>query len=159
MLILVTCKAMKIRYLLLCVAIGATIGTTMIITRTGPGLLPRPAHSTAQTRNQQRTQMLKDLAAALTQYRHDHHQVPVQFASSNTQICSGSGIACKQLHLVDISFLITGGDYLPTLPLDPSGGDGHGGAGFFIQRQANGNLKLTAPRAELDKTIELSFAP
>jgi hypothetical protein len=149
---------MRIRYFLLCVGIGAAIGTTMILTRTGPGLQPRPAHATAETRNQQRTRMLKDLASALTRYRYDHGQLPVQFAASRTQICSGSGIACQQFHLVDVSFLVTDGDYLPTLPLDPSGGDGHGGSGFFIERQANGNFKLTAPLAELDQTIEVSFA-
>jgi hypothetical protein len=150
---------MKMRYLLLCVAVGAAAGATMIITHHGPGIMAKHPAPTPESRNATRTQLLHQIATALSQYQTDHGKLPLRLPSSSVQICAGAGDICSQYHLADLSFLITGGYYLPTIPQDPLGGEGHRGSGFFVEALADGSLKLTAPEAEASKTIELRFIP
>jgi type II secretory pathway pseudopilin PulG len=148
---------MKLRYLLLCVAVGAVLGGGMIFLHTGPGIKGRPAASTPGSRNQQRTELLKQLQTALIQYKKEHGNLPVQLAATASQICTSYGAYCKQVHLTDLSFLTTQGDYIPTMPMDPLGGKGNWASGFFIQ-EIDGNITLTAPEAEDGKTIQLNFS-
>jgi type II secretory pathway pseudopilin PulG len=150
---------MRMRYLLLCVVIGATAGAVMVATRHGPGIQHRVSSATPQSRNDQRADLLKQLAQALTQYKQDHGKLPVTLSSAATQICTSSGSFCAQVHLVDLSFLTTGGSYVPTLPEDPLGGQSTRGTGFFIAKLSDGTIQLTAPEAELGKTIKVTFSP
>jgi hypothetical protein len=149
---------MRARYILLCAAAGAAIGGGMIAAHAGPGINPLPGRSSPEVRNRERTDMLHQLATALTQYRKDHGSLPVSIGSS-TQICTSFGNYCSQVHLADLSFLMTGGNYIPTIPTDPLGGTAARGTGLFIEKFADGSLRLSAPRAELGQTISLSFAP
>jgi type II secretory pathway pseudopilin PulG len=141
------------------VAIGAALGGAMIVTRTGPGIIPRPQAPTPASRNATRTQSLKLLQTALSQYQHDHGSLPVKLSSAATGICTSFGSYCTQFHLADLSFLYTGGNYIPTMPTDPLGGQATRATGFDIQRLSDGSLKLTAPEAEAGVTIAVTFAP
>lgn len=150
---------MKMRFLLLCIAIGAAAGGAMIFTHHGPGINARKSPASPQARNATRTNLLQQLAAALTQYQKDHGSLPVTLTSTATQVCAGSGSLCTQYRLADLSFLTTEGNYVPTLPVDPLGGEGVRGSGFFISAQPDGSLKLSAPEAEANQTIEVNFTP
>ena len=151
-------ETMKMRYLLLCVAVGSAVGGIMILTHRGPGITVRAASSTPQSRNDVRTQSIHQLASALTQYQKDHGSLPVKLTPSATQICAGDGATCTQYHLTDLSFLTTEGNYIPTLPIDPVGGEGNRGTGFFISEQSDGTITITAPEAEDSKQISVTFS-
>ena len=129
----------------------------MIFLHTGPGIKGRPAASTPGSRNQQRTELLTQLQTALTQYQKEHGNLPVQLSASAAQNCTSYGVYCKQVHLMDLSFLTTQGDYLPTMPMDPLGGKGNWASGFFIQ-QIGHIVTLTAPEAEDGKSIQVDFS-
>lgn len=150
---------MRPRGLLICAGIGVCLGFTMILTRTGPGIRPRPPASTSSYRNTQRATIVKDLAAALEQYGKDHGPLPVVLTEADTHICTSSGTGCTSKHLIDLSFLITGGQYLPGIPQDPLGGTQLWDSGLTIAKLGDGSLRITAPRAELGKTIEASAHP
>jgi hypothetical protein len=147
---------MKPRTLLLCMAVGAVVGGLMIVFHAGPGIRGLPQSSTASSRNKQRKDLLNQLQTALIQYKKEHGNLPVQLGAANSEICTSYGAYCKQVHLVDLSFLTTEGDYVPTMPMDPLGGKGAWASGFFIQKHGN-NITLSAPEAEQGKTIETNF--
>jgi len=148
---------MKLPVLLACIAIGAAAGGLMIVTHTGPGITHRPQPASPQSRNDTRTTLLRQLASALTQYQKDHGNLPVTIPPHTTQICSSFGDNCQNVRLIDLSFLTTQGNYVPTIPEDPLGGQGKWGSGFFIQKTSDSSYQLTAPEAELGKTIAVNF--
>jgi len=129
----------------------------MIFFHTGPGIKARPAASSPGSRNQQRVALLGQLQTALTQYKKEHGNLPVQLSATASQICTSFGAYCKQVHYTDLSFLTTEGDYVPTMPMDPLGGKGNWASGFFIQ-EIGTTITLTAPEAEDGKTIQTNFS-
>jgi hypothetical protein len=137
-----------------CIVIGGLVGLSII----GLGLVsPKDAApvSTPVSRNLERTNTLKSLAAALQRYQSEHQQrLPVRLPSSLTEICISSGEICVNRHLVDLSYL-TADAYLESLPTDPVGGRVEYGTGYFIAQSTEGVLYLKAARAEDGKTIEL----
>jgi len=149
-------RLLTFRSFLLCVTAGAVIGGSMIFLHRGPGIKSLPGPSNPSTRNQQRVQLLNQLQAALTHYKKEHGNLPIRLATSATQICTSYGAYCKQVHLADLSFLTTQGNYIPTMPMDPLCGKGNWASGFFIQ-QTGDSVTITAPEAEQGKSIAVNF--
>lgn len=145
----------------LCVVLGVVLGAGMIVTHTGPGINQRQhaQGATPESRNLIRTENIEQLKTALIQYQKDHGSLPIKLTNTATQICGTFGPNCQQVHMVDLSFLMTGGNYLPAMPLDPLGSQQDHGAGYFIQRQLDGSLTLTAPEAEAGRSIAVHFTP
>lgn len=141
----------------LCVLIGIGLGVTMIATHTGPGLSALTQPSTPETRNDTRREVLAQLADALARYATDHNgTLPTTIPPTATEICSSRGPNCETVKLVDLSFLVTQGDYMGNIPSDPSGGPGRWTTGFTITRLPDGRMQLTAPRAETGASISVT---
>jgi hypothetical protein len=145
---------MKVRYILGSVALGAGLGTLMIITHFGPGIHPASkAPNTPSARNALRVTYVNQLASGLQQYHKDHGPLPIQLTAAGTQICTSSGANCISQHLADLSFLTTAGNYIVGIPEDPLGGHSLWGSGFTIAQLPDGNARITATKAESGKTI------
>lgn len=110
----------------------------------------KPAEAQTNTpaqRNDTRKANLRLMAAALTSYASAGKKYPVVIPSRQVGICSAAAANCKAAGLVDLTFLISTGD-IASLPSDPVGGHDRYGSGYTIGRNADGQLVLSAPRAE-----------
>ena len=135
--------------------LGVGLGFGMIFSHIGPGIHPRPQASTPAGRNQARATLIQQLAAAMQRYHTDHGNFPIGLTATDTQICTSAGPNCLSKGLADLSFLTTGGDYIPGIPQDPLGGKGLWGSGFTIAALPDGTLRIQAPKAELGKKIQV----
>ncbi|HEY2003911.1 MAG TPA: hypothetical protein VGH44_02240 [Candidatus Saccharimonadia bacterium] len=142
------------KQLTLCVVLGVLLGTGMIATHTGPGLAADVAN-TPHSRNTVRQNDLNTLAQALAQYKTDHTAFPVKLPATDTPICTSAGQDCTSKHYADLSFLITGGDYLTAIPVDPGQAVGLWASGYNISQLPDGTIRLTAPQAEAGATISV----
>jgi hypothetical protein len=142
------------RAFLLCVALGAVLGVSMIVTHTGPGLSQVGTASTPRSRDTVRHADISLLAGALAQYKQDHGTLPDRLSSSDTQICTSSGQNCHSMHYADLSFLYTGGNYIEALPVDPAKRT-LWASGYTIAQLPDGRIRLSAPKAELSPIAEI----
>jgi hypothetical protein len=126
----------------------------MVWTHIGPGLNPLPRPDTPANRNADRQAYIQQIGQALVSYVHDNSKLPWAIPTTSTQICTNMGADCQSMHLADLSYLMTGGNYLPGIPEDPSGGKVNWGSGFYISQLSNNEVLITAPGAELGKTIQ-----
>lgn len=110
------------------------------------------APGTPAARNDLRRSELKQLAAAITQYKSQFGSLPAAIPSSPTGICAATGAVCQSAHLVDLMPLASKG-ILNSLPSDPVGGHVFFSTGYTINRGPNGSLTLNAPRAESGAVI------
>lgn len=149
---------MSLRAFLTYATIGALLGIALIVTHIVPD--PHASHSenTPAYRNSQRLSYVNDLANGIREYHKDHGSLPVVIATAPSQICTSTGTNCQSMKLIDLSFLTTAGDYIMGIPHDPKGGRGLWGSGFYIRTAATGDLIITAPEAELGKTISASVS-
>jgi len=136
-----------------CVIIGCLVATAMILLHFGPGIHPKAPADTTAYRNSLRISYINQLADGLRAYYKSSGSWPITMPTQPTQICTTSGSDCMQKNLVDLSFLTTAGNYIIGIPHDPNGGRGQWGSGFYIQQLPNGNVLLTAPKAEAGRTI------
>lgn len=140
--------------LLVCVCLGLLVGGAMLWTHIGPGIKPLPRADTPANRNVIRQVSVQQIAQALVAYVHANNSVPFAIPDKSTQICTTMGTDCSSMHLADISYLMTEGDYIPGIPEDPLGGLGDWGSGFYIAKLSNGQIQISAPKAELGQTIK-----
>ncbi len=62
------------------------------------------------------------------------------------EICTSSiSATCTAASLADLSSLISTQTYLTAVPVDPAGENVTNGAGYTIQKTANGRITVTAP--------------
>jgi hypothetical protein len=141
------------RALSLCVLTGVALGVGLIATHSAPGLAALPPADTAAYRNSTRHNDLKYLYEALANYQRDHGSLPVQIPSTPTEICTSYGPNCISSKYMDLSFLITGGNYIETVPSDPLGTHIKWASGYVISRNADGAVQLSAERTENSATI------
>lgn len=140
------------RFMLYCL-IGAILGGAMIYFHFGPGIQPLPPANTPAYRNQQRQQNVNELVGALVQYYKGHGDFPYPIPAQSTEVCTSLGANCISKHYVDLSFLTTAGNYIPTLPTDPSNDQPVWGSGLFISLSGH-TLSVTDPEAELGAHIQ-----
>ena len=112
----------------------------------------QPVAATAAARNDVRRAALQQMAAALSEYRATTGSWPAGLTPAPSDICVRTGAVCTAAHLTDLTILTSKG-LLAALPSDPVGGHELYSTGYRINRDANGGIVLSAPRAEAGAVI------
>jgi len=129
--------------ILLVIAIIAILAAIVIIAI-------NPSKQLAESRNAQRETDVNTILNGVYQYSIDNNgQLPSGITTSDTEICKTGGTCTG---LVDLSVLTNNGKYLVAIPTDPSGASTNG-SGYSILKDANNRITVSAPHAELGKTI------
>lgn len=111
-----------------------------------------PGKNLSEARNAQRQADVNTTLNAVWQYALDNNGViPASITTTSTEICATS--TCSTL--IDLSVVTTGGKYIAAFPKDPQCTTtcNANGTGYKISKDANGRVTVTAPAAELSKTI------
>jgi len=138
-------KGFTLLEILLVVAAMAILAAVIIIAI-------NPGKQLADTRNSQRWTDVQNILDAVYQYSIDNNgNLPTSITTSSTEICRTGAASCSGL--VDLSVLTADGKYLVAIPVDPSGGTTNG-TNYQIEKLASGRIKVSAPGAERDETIE-----
>lgn len=109
------------------------------------------SYDTTDARNTLRKTSLTSLANALNAYvaANPGKKLPVAIPVTDTEICTVSGVNCKNAKLIDLTFLANPGNYIASIPTDPTGAHDRYGTGLTIGRdQISGKFRFTAPRTE-----------
>ena len=130
----------------------------MIVTHTGPGIIPLPKADSPAQRNQVREQDLQAIAGALEDYKKDHGSLPIKLSSASTEVCTTIGADCKSVHKLDLGFLVNTGQagYIQQIPRDPAGSNKEWSSGYFVAQLPDGTFRLNAPGAELGQLIQIT---
>jgi len=119
-----------------------------------------PGKNLADTRNAQRQADVTTILNAVYQYALDNNgSVPASIGSTAAEICSSTGAACTSPAAIDLGVLTASGKYIVAIPVDPKCPTGclSNGVGYSIYRDnSNGRIVVSAPGAELSKTISVS---
>ncbi|HSX16463.1 MAG TPA: type II secretion system protein [Candidatus Saccharimonadales bacterium] len=127
---------------LLVVAIIAILASIVIIAI-------NPAKQLADSRNSQRHADVNTILNAAYQYAVDNNgTLPTGVTTTDTEVCATATCA----GLADLSQLTASGKYIVAIPKDPKCTDANG-ACYNIIKDANGRITVSAPLAELGKTI------
>ena len=109
-----------------------------------------PAKQLAQSRNTQRQNNVNEIGKSVIQYSIDNQgNLPSTITTTATDICATGGTCTG---LIDLS-VVTTGNYIKEMPKDPKTGDTNN-TNYQISADANGRITVTAPDAELGKTIQ-----
>jgi len=130
------------------------LGVGLILTHAAPGLANAESTNTPRHRDTIRRTDIGLLASAITLYQKDHGQLPVTLPTTDTQICTSTGQNCQSQHYVDLSFLLTGGNYLDAIPVDP----GHRklwASGYTIAQLPGNKIRVVAPKSELSSIEDI----
>lgn len=137
--------------LLVVAAIGILAGIVILALNPGKQL--------ADTRNSQRSVDVNTILNAVYQYSLDNDgSIPAAIGITTTAtpapICSSAGGAdCTGLS--DLGVLTTNGEYLVSIPNDPSAATADS-TGYTIIQDANGRVTVSAPSAEEGATISVT---
>lgn len=105
------------------------------------------APSTPAERNEFRKKSLDSLAVAIRDSYKLHGQYPFKIPKTETSICSGSSVHCKQVKLLDLNQILSDG-LIAAIPHDPVGGTGQYNSGYSLKKDIDGSIILLAPRTE-----------
>jgi hypothetical protein len=105
------------------------------------------APATPAERNEFRKKSLDSLAIAIRTSLKEHGQYPFIIPKTETGICSGSSVHCKQVKLLDMNQLLADG-MIAAIPHDPVGGTGQYNSGYSLKKDVDGSIVLLAPRTE-----------
>lgn len=105
------------------------------------------APATPAERNEFRKKSLDSLAVAIRSSYKLHGQYPFKIPKTETGICSGSSVHCKQVKLLDLSQILSDG-LIAAIPHDPVGGTGQYNSGYSLKKDIDGSIILLAPRTE-----------
>jgi len=112
-----------------------------------------PGKQLGDTRNAQRQADVNTILNAVYQYSIDNNgNLPPTITTTATEICQTGGTCTG---LIDLSVLTTGGEYLVSMPVDPSTGAGNT-TDYTIIQDANGRVTVAAPNAEQGATISVT---
>lgn len=136
--------------LLVVAAIGILAGIVILALNPGKQL--------ADTRNSQRSVDVNTILNAVYQYSLDNDgSIPAGIGIAGTAtpepICATGG-TCGTTH-TDLSVLTTNGEYLVSIPNDPSSATVDS-SGYTIIQDANGRVTVAAPSAEEGATISVT---
>lgn len=115
-----------------------------------------PAKQLGDSRNAQRSADVSTILNAVYQYSLDNNGVlPTGITTTATEICA---VTTPCTSMVDLNALLTNEKYLVSIPKDPQCPSVclTGGAGYMIMKTANNRITVSAPDAELSKTISVS---
>lgn len=113
-----------------------------------------PGKQLGDTRNAQRQSDVNAILSAVSQYALDNNGVlPASILASSTEICLQGAASCTSL--VDLSILTVNSKYVTAIPSDPQKVTANG-SGYFISKDANNRITVTAPLAEQSKTITIT---
>ena len=113
-----------------------------------------PGKQLGDTRNAQRRSDVTTILNAVYQYSLDNNgNLPAEISTTSLEICK-SGATCDAT-FAEINEITANGKYVVSIPVDPSGGSTNG-TGYFIEKDANGRVKVSAPDAEQGATIEVT---
>ncbi len=116
-----------------------------------------PGKNLGDTRNSQRSADVNTILNGTYQYALDNNgTLPASITTTATEVCATGAASCTGL--VDLSALTTAGKYLVSIPKDPQCSTvcATNGAGYKINKDANGRLVVTATYAEQGKTISVT---
>ena len=113
-----------------------------------------PGKQLGDTRNAQRRSDVTTILNAAYQYSSDNNGVlPAGITASSSEICVAGAASC--VGFVDLSILSLNGKYLVAIPSEPQKVNA-GGAGYMINRDANGRITVSAQYAEQAKVISVT---
>ncbi len=112
-----------------------------------------PARQLGSSRDAKRRSDVNTILNAVYQYSIDHSgllppSVPV---GTSRQICRLNAADCDEVNLDVLS-----GTYLVSIPVDPRAPEAGTGTSYFIRRDINGRLTISAPEAEGDDVISIT---
>ena len=143
-------KGFTLLEVLLVVAIIAILAGIVIIAI-------NPGKNLGDTRNAQRSADVNTILNGTYQYALDNNgTLPAGITTTATEICATGAASCTGL--VDLAPLTLNGKYLVSIPKDPQCATvcAANGAGYKINKDANGRLIVSAPFAEQSKTISVT---
>jgi type IV pilus assembly protein PilA len=113
-----------------------------------------PGKQLGDTRNAQRRSDVTTILNAAYQYSIDNNGVlPAGITATSTEICAQGAADCTSV--IDLSVLALNGKYLVGIPSDPQKVTVNG-AGYTINRDANGRITVAAPLAEQAAVISVT---
>lgn len=134
--------------LLVVAAIGILAGIVI--------LAINPAKQLGDTRNTQRRADVNTILNAVYQYTIDNNgTLPVSITVTPTEVCRTGGSCGGPPVLIDLTVLTTLEKYVTSIPLEPQKTNANG-AGYMINRTANGRITVTAQFPEQGATITVT---
>lgn len=118
--------------------------------------ISNPKDRLARDRNAQRQADITAIANAIHEYAKDNQgKLPQQISETSAEICASHTESCK--NLVDISAVVSSGNYIQRLPTDPQCSlvCAVNGTGYKISKDSSDHLILIAPYAEKGQTVRL----
>lgn len=141
-------EAFTLVELLLVICIVAILASIVIVS-----INPKKQYGDA--RDTQRRADVNTILNAIAEYAAQHKgKLPPAITTNSLQICQTAAASCGGY--ADLSVLTTSGAYLPKIPIDPQIDSGTGGTRYYVQKNANGTVTVTAPGAENTTSISVS---
>lgn len=112
-----------------------------------------PPKQLASSRNAQRYSDVNSIVNAIHQYAIDNNGAfPSLITTTQTEICKTNSNCAG---LTDLDVLTVNEKYLPSIPTDPTG-ESLDGAGYKINKSANGHITVSAPYGENNANISVT---
>jgi hypothetical protein len=104
--------------------------------------------------NNERNSHVNTILNVITQYSVDNNgAIPSAITTVPTELCTTTGNTC--FGMVDLGSIVTSKKYILSVPVDPKKTTGSG-SGYFISKNANGRITVSAPLAEQGATISVT---
>ncbi len=105
-----------------------------------------PSKQIADTNNAQRRADVNTIINAVYQYAIDNNgQLPASITTTQTEICRTNAVC--GMGFIDLSVLTFNQEYIPEIPIDPTGSS-TAGTGYTISRTVNNRVIVAAPHAQ-----------